>query len=176
MSHPRPFLPMLALCSVALFACRGEERRPPGGGAPAATVHGGGPREVEGDCETIFNNYNIGAVLNNAASPTFTIAEEDPNILCYIDTYHWNNARGARPVGTIGLQPLNGQVLGPWQALGSPGQGGVQNAAWRATPPQPAVQLRPDTYSVIDSNPPTWSHNNQSRAFGFAKVWVRHGH
>jgi hypothetical protein len=130
---------------------------------------------VEGECETIFNNWNIGAVGNNGVSPTFTLKPSDPNILCYIDDYHWNNATGAAP-GMIGLKEPTGAMLGPWAAVGSPGQGGVPNVNWRAIPPAPAVVLKPNVqYTVIDLNPPSWSQNQKSGGLGFSRVWVRMG-
>ncbi len=157
---------------LGLLAC--PKKTPVPIPTPPVTVQGGGPRLVEGECETIFNNWNNLGVANNGASPTFTLQPTDPNILCYIDDYHWNNGAGAAP-GTIDLKDAAGVPLGPWAAVGTPGQGGVKDANWRATPPV-AVALKPNVkYTVVDSNPATWSQNQQSGGLGFSRVWVRPG-
>jgi hypothetical protein len=61
----------------------------------------------------------------------------------------------------------SGQVYGPWQAVGSPGQGGVPNAYWVA---RLRITLPPDTYTVLDSDPSTWARNRGTGGAGFASV------
>jgi len=111
----------------------------------------------------IFNNWNTARVVNNPSGPPtptrFTL--DRPHLVTYINTYHYFN-QGQRP-GTISLVHQDGTVYGPWQTIGLPGQGGVANASWEATP---NVQLKPGTYTVRDSHPPTWSHNAQSNSQG----------
>jgi hypothetical protein len=150
---------------------------------PPDTVQGGGPRLRDGECETIFNNWNGNLVGNNGVAPTFTLNANDPNILCFIDDYHNNNDAGKKP-GSIGLQDANGAILGPWAAAGTPGQSSkgpkaapVPDANWRApvkgiigVPLQ--AKLR---YTVIDTDLPSWSQNQQSANRGFTRVWVKPG-
>ena len=81
-----------------------------------------------------------------------------------IRTYHWNNGQGATP-GTITLVGDNGVIYGPWQASGEPGSGGVANAYWVI---EPNVVLGPGTYIVADSDPDTWSQNDDTGGRGMA--------
>jgi hypothetical protein len=65
------------------------------------------------------------------------------------------------------------QVLGPWQAVGSSGQGGAPNVNWTARPPAGTTVLLNGSYTVNDSNPTTWSQNSASNGKGFTIVYVR---
>lgn len=58
-------------------------------------------------------------------------------------------------------------MYGPWQSEGTAGQGGVQNADWHVYTYQ---EIPAGTYTVVDSNPSTWSHNSGSGGRGFATV------
>lgn len=113
----------------------------------------------------VFNNGNIGGVGNAPTRPTtFNIGQ--PHVITLIQNYHWNNSRGAA-VGTIGLRDQGGRVYGPWPVAGTPGQGGVPNAYWTA---RPNVTLPQGTYTVIDSDPASWSQNSESQGAGFTRV------
>ncbi|MFN3593946.1 MAG: hypothetical protein ACK4TK_04610 [Thiobacillaceae bacterium] len=115
--------------------------------------------------QLIFEVGNIGGVANGPNRPTtFTLAQA--HRITLIRNYHWNSARGAKP-GTIALRDASGRVWGPWQATGSPGQGGVPNAYWTA---HPNVVLPAGTYTVIDSDPASWAHNAESDYRGFVRV------
>jgi hypothetical protein len=115
--------------------------------------------------EQIFYNGNIGGVSNGPTNPTtFTIDKE--LLITSIMNYHYFN-QGALP-GTISLQHSDGTVYGPWQTWGIVGQGGVINAYWVF---YPLVKIKPGTYTVIDSDPSTWSHNYESGYAGF--TWIR---
>ncbi len=117
------------------------------------------------ESQTIFDNGNIYAVQNGPTEPTvFTLTE--PSRIVSIKTYHWNYGRGARP-GTIALRSSAGRTYGPWQAKGQPGQGGVRNAYWLAAA---NVDLEPDEYTIVDSNPATWAQNETSGGAGMASV------
>ena len=119
--------------------------------------------------EKIFDNGNIGGVSGGPVQPTrFTLAKA--TYISRIENYHYYNM-GKKP-GTIALQHSNGQRYGPWQAYGIIGQGGVQNAYWVA---QPKIQLPAGTYTVIDSDPTTWSQNGESNRCGFTSVWTLKG-
>ncbi len=115
--------------------------------------------------EIFFNNGNILAVDNGPTAPTvFTI--DRPYMITKIITYHWNYARGKTP-GTIALKDANGKMYGPWQAIGSEGQGGVKDAYWNV---MPNMVLLPGTYTVIDSDPSTWAQNSESNGEGFVII------
>ncbi len=113
----------------------------------------------------IFNNGNVGGVYNNPSKPTVLTINQS-HVITLIQNYHWNNARGAAP-GTIALRDQSGRIYGPWQAKGSPGQGGVPNANWNV---YPNISLPSGTYTVIDSNPSTWAQNTGSQGAGFTRV------
>jgi hypothetical protein len=117
--------------------------------------------------ERIFAQSACAGVSNDPPNPTiFTIAE--PRTITKIGTYHWNQASGETP-GTVGLKDENGKVYGPWQAEGEPGQGGVPNAYWIAYL-SPGVELPAGTYTILDSNPATWSYTSESENSGIASV------
>jgi hypothetical protein len=120
----------------------------------------------------LYDNFNVSGVTqvsNGPPTPT-TFVLTSPITITQLATYHWNNATGATP-GAIGLQKLGGGFFGPYPAVGQPGQNQVPNAAWVATP---NVLLQAGTYTVVDSDPSTWSYNTGaggSGGEGFARVW-----
>jgi hypothetical protein len=113
----------------------------------------------------VADTTNIMAVNNGPTVPT-TFSVNSPHLVTEIHDYHWNNAQGAAP-GTIGLQDQNGKMYGPWQAVGTPGQGGVPNANWHV---YPNIVIPAGTYTIIDSDPATWSQNRESGGKGMSYV------
>jgi hypothetical protein len=110
-----------------------------------------------------MNIYGVGS--NPPAAATFTVSS--PVVVNYIQTYHWNNGRGSQ-AGRVALRASNGQIIGPFNAHSTPGQGGAPNVNWIAN--SFAATLQPGTYQVLDSDPATWSQNAQSGGRGFAIV------
>ena len=124
------------------------------------------PAPDEGE-ERIFAQNACAGVSNNPPNPTvFTI--DEPSTITKIGTYHWNDASGETP-GTIGLQDEYGYIYGPWQAVGDFGMGGVPNAFWIVYL-SPALNLPAGTYTIIDSDPATWSYTYESDNCGIASV------
>lgn len=114
----------------------------------------------------VFDNCNTGGVYNKPSRPTaFTLGSS--HRITMIRTYHWNDGRGATSPGTIALQGPGGRTYGPWQARGTAGQGGVPNANWIVSPD---VDLPAGTYTVVDSNPASWSQNGGSQGSGHTRV------
>ncbi len=113
----------------------------------------------------VADTTNIMAVYNGPTVPT-TFSVNVPHLVTEIHDYHWNDAQGAAP-GTIGLQDQNGKMYGPWQAVGTPGQGGVPNANWHV---YPNIVIPAGTYTIIDSDPATWSQNGDSGGKGMSYV------
>jgi hypothetical protein len=114
---------------------------------------------------TLFNNFNSGGVVNQPrTATTFTLATG--KVVTAIQTYHWNNGRGKSP-GTVKLMSATGKSFGPWQTTGIDGQGGVKGAFWQANP---RVSIPAGTYTIVDSDPSSWSNNAQSGYKGFALV------
>jgi choice-of-anchor C domain-containing protein len=120
------------------------------------------------DCAQIgdlFNSFNIAGTANGPGKATvFTL--NAPARITELVTYHWNFGRGSRP-GSIGLRNQNGQSFGPFAATGTSGQDGAVNVNWVA---QVKLTLPAGTYTIVDSDPITWSTNVQSGFQGFAIV------
>ena len=121
---------------------------------------------LSGDEVTIFDNGNILAVFNSPTAATRFAINESYRIVL-IENYHWNDGQGKSP-GTIGLRNDNGQELGPWSVTTRLGQGGVPNAYWDA---RPDVVIGPGTYTVLDSDPGTWSQNDDSGGQGISRIY-----
>jgi hypothetical protein len=118
------------------------------------------------ESQLIFDNSNIASVDNNpTCSPSFTIVE--PQKITYIETYHWNYGQGTTVGGTIGLEKDDGTTYGPWTVQTDPGMNGVPNAYWKC---HPDTVIPAGTYTIIDSDPSTWSQNYESGGCGFSKV------
>lgn len=116
----------------------------------------------------LFNNTNVFGVINGpTAATSFTLGL--PMQLTELTTYHWNNGRGLphNTNLTISLQGPNGATFGPFSAQGSCGQNNVCDVNWTA---HLNVTVPPGVYTVIDSDPATWSQNVQSQHEGFAIV------
>lgn len=109
---------------------------------------------------------STGVAYNGGSAPTFTTTESWTIVL--IQTYHWNDGKGARP-GTLALKAANGKLYGPWQATGLPAQGGVANGFWQA---KPNVVIPAGTYTVVDSDPTTWSQNSATGGRGMTWVYA----
>ncbi len=116
------------------------------------------------ESQVIYNSWNTKSVSENpTCSPFFTI--DEPQMITYIDTYHWNNGAGA-PVGKIGLIDGYGTHYGPWKVETSLERSEAPKGYWIAHPNEivPA-----GNYIIEDSDPATWSRNSESPC-GFAKV------
>ncbi|MGE3724435.1 MAG: hypothetical protein AB7I41_02720 [Candidatus Sericytochromatia bacterium] len=115
--------------------------------------------------QMLYDNGNILAVFNLPTSATqFNLAQASK--ITFLQTYHWNNAQGS-PGGTIGLKDSSGKLYGPWAVSTRPGQGGVPNAYWFT---EPNVVLPAGTYTVVDSEPATWSQNSANGGQGMTQV------
>jgi tetratricopeptide (TPR) repeat protein len=119
-------------------------------------------KQPETEAVNVGNIYGV----NNAPTAPTEFSVRTSYMLTFIQTYHWNYGRGAQP-GTIAVRKDDGTVFGPWRAGTKPGQGGVPNAYWEVTP---NVVIPAGTYTIIDSDPSTWSQNAQSGGRGFAVV------
>lgn len=123
------------------------------------------PQPVQPAAETsIFSSGNVYGVGSQPINPTVFTVNESYKIT-YISDYHYLNH--GTPPGTIALQHQDGTLYGPWQAEGVPGQDGVPNVSWVV---RPNTVIKPGTYTVIDSNPSTWSQNDQSQNRGFSAI------
>jgi hypothetical protein len=115
----------------------------------------------------VLDTGNPMQVTPGAKSPTFKIAK--PGYLTALITYHMMEAGGPLP-GKLSVKDASGKVFGPWPASGIDGQGGIPNAYWVVQPKW--ILLPAGTYTVIDSDPGTWSANKGSKGLGFTQVYV----
>ena len=115
----------------------------------------------------LCSNANTQAVRNNPSSHATPCRLTAPAHVTELVTYHWNNGRGAKP-GTITLfNTVTRAKFGPFNAVGSPGQGGAPDVNWTANV---NIAVPAGNYQVMDSNFATWSWNSASKNFGFATV------
>ncbi len=157
---------LLCLLAAALVAAAPAAAE--GVGAPGTGWHPATALTVAAwrrELTTIFTNTNVATVHNGARRSTVFSLDREATIVS-LRTYHWNKGRGARP-GTVALRSSSGRLYGPWQTVGSSGQGGVRNAYWTASP---QITLRPGTYTILDSDPSTWAQNRGTGGAGMA--WV----
>jgi len=125
-----------------------------------STLSAAEPNEV-----TLLNIGNIYRVASGPDRPSmFTL--DTTFVITYIYTYHWNDGQGIDP-GTISLINKEGEIYGPFQTNGITGQGGVLNAGWET---YIEAKVPPGRYTILDSNPLTWSCNAESDYKGFAIV------
>jgi hypothetical protein len=112
----------------------------------------------------IFSIGNIDRVINGPYEAT-SFRTNRTYTVTLLQTYHWNDGRGAKG-GTIGLRNAQGRVYGPWRVT-TEGGSGARDVIWICRPNQ---ALPAGTYTVVDSNPDTWSHNQASGGRGFVEV------
>ncbi len=125
------------------------------------------PQPDDPGAEKVAQIAGVAAVQNGPTAPsTFTL--ERPRTILRIVTYHWNGGRGRQP-GTIGVRDASGRMYGPWEAQAAPGYRERPNCYWYV---DPAVQLPAGTYTVVDSDPATWSHNAESGGRGHLFIWA----
>lgn len=112
----------------------------------------------------LLDTFNSAATLNGPSKKaTFTI--DQSHRITLIQTYHWNDGRGATP-GTVSLREESGKKIGPWRCTGTKGQGGVL-CFWDCNPD---TVIPPGTYRIVVSPSNSWSYNSTSGGKGFVKV------
>jgi hypothetical protein len=109
----------------------------------------------------LFNNYNVCAVSNRPTKPTLVTLSK-PSHISQIYDYHFNNGHASKP-GTIGLLAPNGHLFGPFHATEAPG-----DLNWGTSP---NLTVPAGTYTIVDSDPATWSQDQTSGGRGFTRVF-----
>ena len=116
---------------------------------------------------TLFTNTNPGGVIPGATEPaTFTVTSPPIHALV-VATYHYVSPNGVPATGQVSLRGPDGKTYGPWPTTGTEGQGGIANAVWSA---DVDLTLSAGTYTVIDSDPATWSANEETGGAGM--FWI----
>ena len=80
------------------------------------------------------------------------------SVILKIITDHYNDSKGTTNVGSITVTGDGGMVIGTYPARGRAGTDGTTNGKWVA---EPQVRLEPGVYYIQDSEPSTWSKNEQ---------------
>ncbi|MCC7532297.1 MAG: hypothetical protein IT342_27585 [Candidatus Melainabacteria bacterium] len=137
--------------------------------ASAQTISDVIPGKVGEGSAIVFDNANDAGVLNGPPVRAFRFEVSRKSNLNYIQTYHWNLAKGTTASGIVGIRDMRTGKKSTWGSKGFPGQGGVPNAYWKAEPP--GVLLDPGIYEIVDSDPRTWANNEESASRGIA--WVQ---
>lgn len=114
----------------------------------------------------LFDNGNVYAIEAGVPSRPTTFTFTEARVITMIQNYHWNSGRGAA-AGEIWLVDKQGRKYGPWKAKGFSGSGGAPNVYWRA---YPKTSLGPGTYTLMDSDPSSWSQNAGSRGAGMTLI------
>ncbi len=118
----------------------------------------------------IFDNSIPAPVESVPLKPTrFTLY--DSRTITSITTFHWNGGKGALP-GSIALQGKNKRLIGPWQASAIDDGQGLANAYWEV---KPNIMLEAGTYTVLDSEPGTWSRNPAKGDMGIVRILGQRG-
>jgi hypothetical protein len=105
-------------------------------------------------------------IVENSPTHSSSFEITQPHYISYIDTYHWNNGQGTSSGGSISLQKEDGEIFGPWTVTAESGSG-VANVWWISHPDE---VIPAGTYTIIDSEPDTWSKNSESDDRGFSRV------
>lgn len=115
-------------------------------------------KQPEGAPVEIFKIGSDLAVENGGKNASVTINNDV--YATELWTYHYNYGKGA-PAGTIQMVASDGTVYGPWQAK-------TRNTYyWVAVVNQ---NIPAGTYTIIDSNPATWSQNADTGSQGI--TWM----
>jgi len=129
----------------------------------------------QGSQITLFNNTNGYLVSNGGTPPQFS-TNGKAYCLNYIQTYHWNDGKGAplgglelaRISGPAGLPPRTGYI----QSQGSSGQGGAPNVNHYVDVPSNPPTIIDGVYQCLDTIRGSWSENAQSGGAGFCIVYA----
>ncbi|EKO39343.1 MAG: hypothetical protein B193_1937 [Solidesulfovibrio magneticus str. Maddingley MBC34] len=131
--------------------------------------------------ETYLLKISSDAGVMNGPSKITTFNIKLMTRITKIWTYHFNGGQGRQP-GTISLVNLDsGATVGTWQAVGThhmfdstpgsiwPSKGdGPPFLYWTA---KPGIILAPGRYEVRDSDPASWSCNQETDNRGVAWVY-----
>jgi hypothetical protein len=122
--------------------------------------------EAAADGPVIFNIGSFASRINGPTQPTqFTL--DTVYVIERIRTYHLGGPTGAEQ-GSIGLLADDGTMYGPWPVTSVPiGEGGP-GEIWEVAP---GITLSAGVYTVIDSDPDTWSQNADTGSRGMTVVY-----
>lgn len=124
---------------------------------------GAEPLGAPPDPVIVRNGADGGVTAGTTRPTTFTL--DGPYLVTQIMTYHYGSR--AKP-GTIALRNDDtGTEYGPWQAAGA-GSAELPNAYWWV---RPNIVIEAGHYTVIDSDPSTWSREAATNGAGIVQIW-----
>lgn len=122
--------------------------------------------EAAADGPVIFTVGSFASRINGPTEPTrFTL--EMAYFIERIHTYHLGGTSGANP-GSIALRGDDGTLYGPWPATSVPIGVSGPGEIWEAVP---GITLPAGVYTVIDSDPDSWSQNADTGSRGMTVVY-----
>ena len=158
--------------SDGTWSCTATFKGTNDGTGSAATCAKGQPAPAGYTCTgpqvKLLDTSNVYGVQNGGRPPSF-ITRGKAYCLVSITTYHWNNGQGKLP-GTLGLSGTS--TVGPVKAKSSSGQGGAPNVNWFVNFSTAKPVVINGVYSCNDSDPASWSQNQQSHGTGFCIVYA----
>lgn len=107
----------------------------------------------------IFRNDNGEGVTGSPTAPTTFTVQVGQKVTA-IRTYHYNNGQG-KPAGTILLRHADGRTFGPWTTTLE------SRFYWVA---KPNAGIPNGTFTVVDSDPASWSRNQRSNNSGMVII------
>jgi len=127
-----------------------------------------------GSQRTLLNNSNA-EMVENGGRPRYFTTSGKAYCVTYIQTYHWNNGKGAIP-GSLSLRRIHGpaglpSVVGPFNAKTSSGQNNAPNVNWYVDVPTSPPVIIDGIYTCNDSQPSTWSSNKATNGAGFCIIY-----
>lgn len=103
-------------------------------------------------------NWNGDAVINGPPAENTIFTINNPVMVTYLDSYHYNDGKGVSFPGTITLVNDQGEKYGPFE------MDSIENEyiIWHLVIKEGELILPAGTYTVFDSDPKTWSNNEKS--------------
>jgi hypothetical protein len=145
------------------------------GGIPlaAAASPDSSPMTCTGPEVLVVDQFYPDLAVNGATPPSVSTGGK-AYCITQVATYHWNGGQGAPTAGTIGLRDSSGKFIGggPWKATATPATNNIL-ANWQLVVPTSPPVVIDGTYTVVDSDPATWSSSQRSGGGGFVRIWCQ---
>jgi hypothetical protein len=119
------------------------------------------PEQLGPEQELLEVKNNDGVLNGPSVAAEFVI--EKPFHITDIWDYHYNWGEGTTP-GNIGLRRSDGKMFGPWEVTAATTQ---EKRDWVC---KPNTTIPPGTYTVVVSDPQSWSWNSKTDGRGMTKV------
>lgn len=118
--------------------------------------------------DKLFDNFTTSSPnFKNGATKEAKFTISQPYMITGLATIHWNDGKGTAEYGKVSLKNSDGKVYGPWQTKAYPGKSTEEKLFWIA---EPNEVIKAGTYTIVDSDPATWSWSEESGGVGLAMV------